>query len=350
MPYNTITNTSSSGGSSTVPIGDDYMLGAADLASRTVSDRMTPYMGERAAPLSQGQLDAMNLQRSGIGSYTPFLGAAATQATAAPGIYGAAVPEAQGLMRGSTYAFDPATQTQSYMDPYQQQVLDATERQMTEANLQQQNQLAGQAVGAGAFGGSRFDIAQAGLAEKQARGMTEALAGIRSQGYGNALGAAMDEHERVGKAQLLAGTGIAGLGYKGAGLANEAASQFSGLGAKTQAQLAGDVSSLTNIGNMQQQQQQSQMAANQQYHEEVQQEPYAAASWYSNVLKGMPSTQQASNESATNTTQVYNPIIRGNPAADQQAGVNNVVDMINQSGGIDAFQNILNGMRGDPNG
>ena len=112
---------------------------------------------QQVAGFSPTQTGAMNLAMQGIGAYQPFLDAAQATQAAALGTTGAGV-QALGQMN-----FDP-NRAQAFMDPYQQAV---TNEALKEIDRQQQmasNQLAGQAVRAGAFGGSRFGIQQSELA------------------------------------------------------------------------------------------------------------------------------------------------------------------------------------------
>jgi hypothetical protein len=55
------------------------------------------------------------------------------------------------------------------MDPYQQAVTQEALKEVDRQAAMAQNQLAGQAVKAGAFGGSRFGIQQSELARSAAR-------------------------------------------------------------------------------------------------------------------------------------------------------------------------------------
>ena len=109
------------------------------------------------AGLSPAQLQAMQMQQQGIGAYQPFLDAASASQAAALGATG------QGIQSLGQMDFDPA-RAQAFMDPYQQNV---TQEALKEIDRQQQmasNQLAGKAVQAGAFGGSRFGLQQSELA------------------------------------------------------------------------------------------------------------------------------------------------------------------------------------------
>ena len=107
------------------------------------------------AQLTPEQQQAFGLAQSGIGGYQPYLDAA-RQATT----------QGQNLVGGITGA--PTTaQLESYMNPFQQQVIDATMTELDKRGAQQSNQLAGDAVRGGVFGGSRYGVQQAELGGQQ---------------------------------------------------------------------------------------------------------------------------------------------------------------------------------------
>ena len=274
-----------------VPFLGGHVLGAADWAKDVAETPIAPYAGQRVAPLSGLQQQAIGLTEQGIGQYMPYLTQATEHLQAAPQMFGATMPQAMEYMAQGRQAFDPSTGVSPYMDPYQQQVIDVTKADMELRAAQQQDALNAQAATQGAFGGTRHGIETGDLARQQQRGMTEALAGIRSRGYGNALGAAMGEHSRTGQAAYQAGTGIAGLGQTGASLGMQTAAGMAGLGSQFQGQLGTDVAALGAAGGLQQGQLQKDLAVAQQFHEEVQREPREAASWYTGILSGTPQTE-----------------------------------------------------------
>ena len=117
----------------------------------------------------------------GIGAYSPYLQQAQ-----------AATQQGQNLLAGITQA-PTAAQIESYSNPFQQQVIDATMAELNKQAAQQQNQLAGQAVQGGVFGGSRYGVQQAELAGAQQQAQAQALAGLNAQNYGQALQAAQNQ-------------------------------------------------------------------------------------------------------------------------------------------------------------
>ena len=193
---------------------------------------------QQVAGFSPTQTGAMNLAMQGIGAYQPFLDAAQATQAAALGTTGAGV-QALGQMN-----FDPS-RAQAFMDPYQQAV---TNEALKEIDRQQQmasNQLAGQAVRAGAFGGSRFGIQQSELARNAADLKSRRIFEDLSRNYQQAQQAAQAANtQRMQQAQQFGNLGRQTSGIGGA---------MAGLGAQTQAMGQSDVNQLMGIGGMQQQ-------------------------------------------------------------------------------------------------
>jgi hypothetical protein len=117
----------------------------------------------------------------------------------------------------------------AYQNPYEDQVVQASMRDIGSKGLQMQNTLGAQAQAAGAFGGSRHGIAEAELAKGTQQQMLDQAARLRSQGFNTALGASQaDLGRQLGAAGQSAGIGgqVAGMGSALAGLGNN----LSGLG------------------------------------------------------------------------------------------------------------------------
>ena len=74
----------------------------------------------------------------------------------------------------------------AYMSPYMQQAMGATAAQLQNVNQQQQQQLLGQGISQGAFGGDRGKIAQAALMNQQNLAMGQTLGNMANQGYQSA--------------------------------------------------------------------------------------------------------------------------------------------------------------------
>jgi len=193
---------------------------------------------QQVAGFSPTQQAAMQQAYGGIGAYQPFLDAAQQTQAAALGTTGAGV-QALGQMN-----FDP-NRAQAFMDPYQQNV---TNEALKEIDRQQQmasNQLAGKAVQAGAFGGSRFGLQQSELARNaqdlRSRRIFEDLSRNFQQAQSTASAA---NTQRLQQGQMFGQLGKATSGIGGV---------MAGLGAQTQQLCQSDVNQLMGIGGMQQQ-------------------------------------------------------------------------------------------------
>lgn len=106
---------------------------------------------------------------------------------------------AQGV--GTQFGYDPqnvqagsaAGGINTYMNPYNQQVIDTTMADLERQRLMQQNQLGAQATAARAFGGSRQGIAEAETNRAFAQQGGQLAAQLRQQGFQTALGASQQD-------------------------------------------------------------------------------------------------------------------------------------------------------------
>ena len=232
----------------------------------------------------------------GIGAYLPGL----TTGTAALGTglatTGAAldpVAQARTAALGTAGLFAPEDLS-AYTNPFQQAVIDETLRRLNEEGAQAQNQLAAQAAGAGAFGGSRFGIQAAQLEESLQDARARAIAQLNQQNFAQALQTGQSAYQnqqarQQQQAQLL--SGIGGLtGQLGAQQAQIGGQQ---IGAGQAAQQSGlrDIAALQQLGGQQQQQQRDILAAQQANAQRQLYEPYSRVSFLSDIYKGAPSTQ-----------------------------------------------------------
>jgi len=134
---------------------------------------------------------------------------------------------------GSTRMFDPVSASR-FMDPYEDQVVQQTLKDINRQSAQADIGLRDRAISQGAFGGSRGRISQEELARETGRGAAEAVSGIRSRGYGQALGSAQSAFESQQARQAGLGAMQAGLGGQQAAIGAQQASlggQLAGLGA-----------------------------------------------------------------------------------------------------------------------
>ena len=132
----------------------------------------------------------------------------------------------------STGMYDPSM-GQNFFNPYEDQVVQQTLEDINRQSAQADIGLRDRAVSQGAFGGSRGRISQEELARQTGRGASEAVAGIRSAGFGQAQNQAQQAFESQRGAQQGLASMQAGLGQAQAGIGSQQAglgSQMAGLG------------------------------------------------------------------------------------------------------------------------
>tara|TARA_R110002049_G_scaffold52612_3_gene147053 strand:- start:650 stop:1501 length:852 start_codon:yes stop_codon:yes gene_type:complete len=151
-----------------------------------------------------------------------------------------------------------AQQINQYLNPYQNYVTDEIGRQ---AQIQS-NQIAGNAVNAGAFGGGREGVQQA---ELQGRALS-AMGQAQQQGFNTALGAAQNQQQ---------------LGLR-------AGQQLGQMGMGQQQMAQGDINQLMASGGVQRQLAQQTLDAQRQSTLQQQYEPYQRAEFLSNLYAAGP--------------------------------------------------------------
>jgi len=194
---------------------------------------------QQVAGFSPTQTSAMNLAMQGIGSFQPFLQAAQAAQTAGLGTIGTGAQIAAGA------DFSPGA-ARAFMDPYQQAVTQEALKEVDRQAAMAQNQLAGQAVKAGAFGGSRFGIQQSELGRSAQDLKSRRIFEDLSRNFQQAQGAARAANQQ----RLQAGQVFGQLGRATSGIGGAMA----GLGGQLQQLQRQDVNQLLGIGGLQQQQ------------------------------------------------------------------------------------------------
>ena len=233
-------------------------------------------------PLQQAALDyAPGL----VGSYAPFVGGAAGQT------YGAQAA----LSAGLGALADPATSMAQYYNPYTSEVIDRAMSDIARAGDIQRQGIGAQAVGRGAFGGSRQAIAESELARRVLDQQARTAGQLRQSGFQKAL-----EASQRG-AQLMGGLGQA-FGQLGATTAD--------IG-RVQSELGrADIGMLTQLGGLGQQQQQRVLEAQRQNLLQQAQEPFTRLEIGQQLLKGVPSAGLGSTFKSA-TTPDTNPFLAG---------------------------------------
>ena len=273
------------------PYVEDMLGSAAGLTDINQNPYMQ-YLGDRVAQFSPLQKQAYD--NAALMQSSPQL----QDATAMAGMAGLGALNTQ-------YTYDPYKAQsitdkgtlQSYMNPYQQQVTDVqklnAQRQAAVANQGQQ----AQAARSGMFGGS----GQARQANQSAAELQRNLQGIDAAGLQNAYQQALgqfnaEQGQRQGAAQLNAQQQQfgAGLGLQGLQTANQAASNLANIG-NTQYQQNMGINQMQNQYGLQQQNQQQKILDTQyQDYLNAQNHPYKQLGFMSDILRGLPLTQQSS--------------------------------------------------------
>jgi len=132
-------------------------------------------------------------------------------------------------LEGAGREFSPE-QIGAFMDPYEQGVVDQVMRDLARQGEIQKQSIGAQAVGAGAFGGSRHAVAEQELARNILEAQARASGQLRSQGFGQAQQAAMSAFEQARQRELSAAGLMGQLGQAGAGSATAAAQAAGSLG------------------------------------------------------------------------------------------------------------------------
>jgi hypothetical protein len=144
------------------------------------------------------------------------------------GASGANFRPSQGLLLGASGGYDP-TSAQAFMDPYRQQVIDETMRQMDRQGAIAGQGLAAQAVRSGAFGSEREGIQRAEMQRNLMDQKASTIANLLSQGYGQAQAQAMNAFEQQQARQMQAGQQFGSQAAQQAQLGQGAAGLFGNL-------------------------------------------------------------------------------------------------------------------------
>ena len=268
-----------------------------DLLASTQARAGEPtFIPERqVAGLAPGQEQAINLGYQGVGAYAPMLQAAEGTVGAGAGALeqgiGTALSGAP-LLMDSTGAYDPQAY-QQFMDPYMESVIAQTQADIARQGDIQRQGINAQAVGAGAFGGSRQGIAEQELARNVMEQQARTGAQMRSAGYQQAQQQAQNAFQnqmarQQSAAQLFGQLGT-GIGALGSNLAKTGLSQAA-LGEMAQTGQQRDINALMSLGGLEQQQAQAGFDAARATELERQYEPFQRLSFMSDIFRGVPST------------------------------------------------------------
>ena len=268
----------------------ENLLGQAELLTDTELTPYQQYMRDRVAQFTP--LQQQSFENAGLMQTAPQLG----DATAMAGMAGLGALNTQ-------YTFNPyqaqqftGNNVQAYMSPYMQNVV---ERQ--QADAQRQSDIARQAQGAqaaraGAFGGSGDFLMRSQAAGNLARQKGD----IQAKGLQDAYQQAMAQFNQS-QAQNLAGQQLnaqqqqfgAGLGLQGLQTAMTGAKSLADIGQTQYGQNLGLLDVQNKFGTQQQQQIQNQLNTEYQDFLNYQNYPYKQLGFMSDMIRGLPLTQQS---------------------------------------------------------
>jgi len=266
------------------------LLGSAQALTSPTNEYMQ-YMGDRQAQFSP--LQQQSYENAALLTSAPQM----QDATALAGMAGLGALNTQFTYNPyAAKSFTDQGTAASYMSPYMQNVVDVQSQQARrQADIAQQTQQA-QAARSGAFGGGRDAVMRSlGNADLQRN-----LANIQATGSQNAFQQGMQQfnveqgaNQAAANLNAQQGQFGAGLGLQGLQTALQGAQQLGNLG-QTQFGQNRDVINLQNqFGG--QQQQQAQNILNNQYQDflNYQNYPYKQLGFMSDMLRGLPLTQQS---------------------------------------------------------
>ena len=248
---------------------------AKDLAGKAPSAEQIELLKKRQLGLSDLQKTGLSQLQSqidagaGIGGYEQYLtdaDATLDDAIAASGL--------------STGAYD-TSMTQDYMNPYQQAVTQSAIDQMNKQYGVQKTGRDAQAFQSGAFGGSRSGVlealAQGELADVSSKRIFEDLA----RNYSQAQAASMGAFENQQRRQAAQGSFL-----------SDAALKQAGLGELAQKHGMADIDTMFKAGQVRQVQREADELARLEGERFAYLEPQQRLSYYGDILRGAPSTQQ----------------------------------------------------------
>jgi hypothetical protein len=279
------------------------------------------------APVSAGQQMATNsinqyVAPSQTGGATAIAGDIAGR-SAASGYYSPLQAERFQLgtpQQVRTDSFTAPYVSQAYMSPYMQNVVNAQQREARRASDIQRNQQQAQAVGQGAFGGSRQGIVEA---ERQ-RNLATQLGDIQAQGLQGAYQQGMGQFNAEQQAYLAAQQANQGanlqagiqnlqsqqqaqaaqeasrqfgaqLGLQGYGQSLQAAQTLGSLGQQQYQQDMGTIQAMAGMGAQEQAQTQNIINQAMQNYGTAQQYPLMQLGVMSNMLRGLPMQSSTTN-------------------------------------------------------
>ena len=292
------------------PAIEKYRLGLLEDVNEFIKGRIksgfpTDALGYKVQGLTPGELNAIRASQQGIGAYTPYIqgGEAAIRGGQLMMDQAGQLAMAQ---RAVPYTYqNAAAQTAAGIgafNPYIENVVNQSMRDIDRARQIQGNQLASQQVKAGAFGGSRGAIAQQELNRNAMEQMARTSGQLRSQGYNEAM------NRRAQEAQILGNLGISygQLGQSDVNQVMEMAKARGALGVQQagMAELGSNLSinqinQALQAGAIERGQGQAALDAARMTNQMMQSYPYQQYGFLSDIYAGIPTSQSTMTMSST---------------------------------------------------
>jgi hypothetical protein len=232
-------------------------------------------------PYMQQGTNALNAAMGTVGQAAgQYIGPSVRQMPSAFAVLGDQAPQGMaggiGSLPPALGNIDPAT-GQAMMNPYQQQVIDASLQQIQRQGDIARQGLQAQAVKAGAFGGSREGIQRAELERNLTDQRNTAIINALQQGYETTQKRALDA------AGMLGNLGV----------------QQAAMGQNVQQMGQSDVGFLYGLGQQQQRQTQAELDATRATAMQTAMQPVQNIAFLSDIYKGAPSTQMSLTQQST---------------------------------------------------
>ena len=304
-----------------VPTGQYDAAGNPIVETRPIMDGGRP-VGPAYAPtqqvagMSPMQQQARALLQENLGAGQDYLRGGLGSVMRGGQLYEQAAQQAAGTSPADPYGFQQRAATaieggmeafnpsgiEAFFNPYEDQVVQQVQQDFDRARRMQEAQSAAQAVGSGAFGGSRAAIAEQEALRNLNRAELDAIGQLRQQGFNTAMNTAQTAQENQQRRALTGGSYLGNLGSTfgqlgqrdvellgnlGRGIADLGGAQAD-LGVTATNLMRGDVSALSSLGGQDQMQQQNVLDAMRQTNVERQQFPFQQFGYLSDVLNRVP--------------------------------------------------------------
>ena len=285
-----------------------------------------------AAGIYPLQAQAATIAQGGVGAYQPFITAgqeAIGRGQEALTAGEASLQAAQLRGQEGIGAYDPSTVGQ-FFDPFQQAVIEQNERDIARQGQIQQNALLAKAGGMGAFGG-RAAIQSAEIGRNVLDQQARMAAQLRSQGFQQSQQQAMNAFEQARRRDLQLAQLQGQLGQTQGQFGAQQGKFGTQLGAlgELQTNLTGkDAALLAALGKEQRGISQQQLDAARATGLQNIYEPYQRLGFFSDILRGAPSTQQTLSVATAPEPSLLNQIAGGGIAGLNLASAANKAGII----------------------